>query len=531
MLRFRVLRVRIQWHLYNHLVRPVTGGARGTNCWSCVMASSNWLLCACAVVMIGVECDAAVRYVNAGLTTGANNGTSWANAYRGSTGLASALAAAQTNDEIWVAAGTYIPAAAGNRAATFTLKANVDLYGGFAGGESDRSLRQPLDNVTILSGDLLGNDAGTSNRGENAYHVLTATTSTIAGVDIFGFTIRGGTSDAAANADRGGGLIMLGGSQVNFTDCVFTQNSCSFGGGAAYINGSTARFTQCTFSNNVGGAFGGAFDTNDAVTTFSSCVFKGNSAGRAGGLEVYGPNGRSFIYNSLFQGNTASGNNGGGALWIGQGAQCTIVNATITGNAASAGLCGGVQSSSNVTLRNSIVWGNSGTSANIGTQQMNTSNTVLVEYSCVAGGRAGTGNIASDPLLLASASLRWGSPCIDAASGGFLGGDFATDLASKPREVDDPAKADTGVAFQQRGVPDMGAFEFQRSSCVADVASGGGGTPDGAVTIEDLLQYLVWFESGDVSADLDNGTASGVPDEGVEISDLLYFLGRFEGGC
>lgn len=473
----------------------------------------------------------AVRYVNAGLTTGSNNGTSWANAYRGSTALTTALAAAQGNDEIWVAAGTYIPAAAGNRSATFTLKANVDLYGGFAGGESDRSQRLPLVNVTTLSGDLMGNDAGTSNRGENAYHVLSATNSTIIGVDIFGFTVRAGTADAAANADRGGGLIMLGGAQVNFTDCVFTQNSCTFGGGAAYINGSTARFTRCTFANNAGGAFGGAFDTNDATTTFSSCVFNGNSAGRAGGLEVYGPNGRSFVYNSLFQGNTATGNNGGGALWIGQSAQCTLVNVTVVGNAANTGLCGGVQSSSNVTVRNSVIWGNTGTSANLSTRQVNTSGTAVVEYSCVAGGRTGTGNIATDPVLLTSGSLRWGSPCIDAASGVFLGGDFAADLAGKPRELDDPAKTDTGVAFQQRGVPDMGAYEFQRSSCVADVASGGGATPDGAITIEDLLQYLAWFENGDVAADVDNGAASGVPDEGVEISDLLYFLGRFEGGC
>jgi Right handed beta helix region len=495
------------------------------------MLSHAWLWCACAVVACAAESVAAVRYVNAGLTTGSNTGTSWANAYRGPTGLATALNAALANDEIWVAAGTYIPAVAGNRAATFTLKANVDLYGGFAGGESARTQRLPLTNVTILSGDLAGNDAGSSNRGENSHHVMSALSSAITGVDIFGFTIRGGTADAAANADRGGGLIMLAGAQVNFTDCIFTQNSCTFGGGAGYINASTARFTRCTFSNNSGGAFGGAFDTNDASTTFSACVFSGNTAGRAGGLEVFGPSGRSFIYNTLFQGNTATGNNGGGALWIGQTAQCTIANGTIVGNAASTGLCGGVQSSSTLTMRNSIVWNNTGTSASLGTRQMNTSGTAVVEYSCVAGGRVGTGNIASDPILLANGSLRWGSPCIDAANGALLAGDFATDLAQKPREVNDPATPDTGVAFLQRGMPDMGAFEFQRSSCVADVASGSGATPDGAITIEDLLQYLSWFESGNAGADVDNGAGGGVPDEGVEISDLLYLLGRFEGGC
>lgn len=35
------------------------------------------------------------------------------------------------------------------------------------------------------------------------------------------------------------------------------------------------------------------------------------------------------------------------------------------------------------------------------------------------------------------------------------------------------------------------------------------GTPDGGVTIDDLLYYLFVFEQGDLSADVDDGTASG----------------------
>lgn len=68
--------------------------------------------------------------------------------------------------------------------------------------------------------------------------------------------------------------------------------------------------------------------------------------------------------------------------------------------------------------------------------------------------------------------------------------------------------------------------------CPADVDDGTGtGTPDGGVTIDDLLYYLEIFEAGSVNADLDDGTFTGTPDGGVTIDDLLYFLEHFEAGC
>lgn len=68
--------------------------------------------------------------------------------------------------------------------------------------------------------------------------------------------------------------------------------------------------------------------------------------------------------------------------------------------------------------------------------------------------------------------------------------------------------------------------------CPADLDNGSGtGTPDGGVTVEDLLYYLAVYESGGARADLDNGTGSGTPDGGVTIEDLLYFVGRYYTGC
>ena len=68
--------------------------------------------------------------------------------------------------------------------------------------------------------------------------------------------------------------------------------------------------------------------------------------------------------------------------------------------------------------------------------------------------------------------------------------------------------------------------------CVADVDDGSGvGTPDGGVTIDDLLYYLQIFEAGALAADVDDGSGTGTRDGGVTIDDLLYYLIRFEGGC
>jgi hypothetical protein len=69
-------------------------------------------------------------------------------------------------------------------------------------------------------------------------------------------------------------------------------------------------------------------------------------------------------------------------------------------------------------------------------------------------------------------------------------------------------------------------------TCPTDLDNGSGtGTPDQAVTIDDLLFFLARFELGAPAADLDNGTFTGTPDGAVSIDDLLYFLVNFEQGC
>ncbi len=101
------------------------------------------------------------------------------------------------------------------------------------------------------------------------------------------------------------------------------------------------------------------------------------------------------------------------------------------------------------------------------------------------------------------------------------------------------AVSDNGMVIVGFGLNPSGVREAWRAAlgpdvppCVADVDDGSGtGTPDGGVTIVDLLYYLVLFDAGDIRADVDDGSGTGTRDGGVTIEDLLYFLVRFDQGC
>ena len=94
----------------------------------------------------------ATRYFVA-KTGNSSDGRSWANAF---TRVQDALVAANSGDEIWVATGVYTPG--NNESDTFKLKIGIALYGGFIGTETQRTQRNWEANLTILSGDIDGDD-------------------------------------------------------------------------------------------------------------------------------------------------------------------------------------------------------------------------------------------------------------------------------------------------------------------------------------------------------------------------------------
>lgn len=470
------------------------------------------LLLACAAVSAGAisaEALSAIRYVDGSLSTGAGNGTSWADAYRGPTALSAAIAASASGDEIWVKAGTYKPSATGSRTASFAMRTGVGIYGGFAGTESQRDERDIAANETTLSGDLLGNDTtSTATFTDNSYHVVLGS-SVAATAVLDGFTIRAGNANLASNNnDKGGGILVLSGGQPTVRNCRFIANRCTFGGGAGYIFGAGGTFTRCDFIDNVGGTYGGAFDCNNTNVTWESCLFRNNVASRAGAIESFGSS-QSRVTNCIFVGNRATGSNGGAAMWIGTSSQVTMRNCTVYANTATSLAGGIINTSGSSTVANCIFWANTGpggtTSAN---QIRNNGGSTSVSYSIVQGGFTGTGNLNADPQFVDAAAgdfrLSETSPALDSGANASVPTGVTTDFAGNPRFVDSPA-ADSGSGTAP--VVDRGALEWQPSApaCPSDIT--GDGTSDGF----DLAALLSAWGSAGGDADINgDGTVNGL---------------------
>ncbi len=203
-----------------------------------------------------------IIYVNINVSGGANNGTSWANAYNN---LATAIDNASEGKQIWVAKGTYEPAIFSG---SFSMKNNVAIYGGFAGGETSLGQRNYMANLTILRGDytILNNNNG-----------LTAT------AILDGFTITG-TND------------YNDGKCVNFNVSPTIRN--------------------CVFT----GASNGIFNRN-SFPTIINCSFVAN---RSNGISNI--NSSPTIVNCLIAGNSQSG------IYNEASSSSIIVNTTIAGN-------------------------------------------------------------------------------------------------------------------------------------------------------------------------------------------------------
>jgi len=341
--------------------------------------------------------------------TGANNGSSWEEAYRY---LQDALTDANDSPkpiEIRVAQGVYTPDRGngyvrGDKQAKFFLKNGITLKGGFAGSEADNpNARNWRTYKTVLSGDLGGNDERRlENFKENSDHVIWCIEGDATAV-LDGFTITGGYA-----TDRIGGGLLNYLASPTIERCVFFDNYASQGGGMANRH-SSPTVTACTFTGNyapLGG--GGMYNTDQSHPIVQSCVFHDNFTRYLGGGGMYSGASNPTVTDCFFVRNRAPF--GGGMYNV--AANPVISNCTFSHNwVPSWGAGMQNEGGARPTVTNCILWGNT-------PDQMRTfsgsGGTVIVTYSNVQGGHPGQGNIDVDPLLTPDGHLRAGSPCVNA---------------------------------------------------------------------------------------------------------------------
>lgn len=398
--------------------------------------------------------------------TGAATGRTWDDAFPE---LRDALAVASADDEIWVAEGIYKPSASSATAQFLTLD-GLAIRGGFSGDETDLDEADPAAHLTILSGDIDGDDTvdahgitlgyldhgpGGGNTSVPLVSIPANTSATLSGLVICG------AASSGIQTNSGATLVL--------TDCVVRGNQRTGDGGGLNALGSTHTISDTRFLQNYASAHGGAI-RNGATTstmTLDRCVLAGNASGSNGGAYAVkggGSGNRNIrLRDCLLTGNSAA--NDGGAIhsWVG-GTTMYLTNCTLAANHA-AGEGGSIfwLYGVGVIANNTLVWGNSSAPA-IKTENFATA---TWKYCLIEGsdgsaawdatelGTDGGNNLDADPLFV---SLP------DAASAPTLDGDFTFDITSPAFDAGSDSLSTSSVdlvgqARVRYAAIDLGAYE------------------------------------------------------------------------
>jgi hypothetical protein len=349
----------------------------------------------------------------------------------------------------------------------------------------------------------------------------------------------------------GGAVESRSGPSPTLIRCSFIRNETldlSFNGGGAYLAvfEGTSTLRNCSFTENQSARQGGAiWILRGAHADLTACSFFGNAA-RDGSAVAFTADAQGALTNCQFAGNVSIAPTPS-ALSVSQGSfgpsSATIYNCTFASNVAISGDSAiGVFDQSTLSGYNCIFWGNFPNSAFF---QFN--DTLTLSYSSFGSpwNGPGEGNITADPGFVrdpfdggdgwpddadtpgderadndyGNLRLARSSPCIDAGDNAVLAPDILTDLAGDPRFHNDPWTPDTGLPDPARidlPIVDMGAFEFQQSSCPADFNA------DAQLNSQDFFDFLAAFFAGEADFNADGMTNS---------QDFFDFLTAFFNGC
>ena len=273
-----------------------------------------------------------ITYVNHA-AGGANDGTSWLNAY---TNLNTAITNTASG-EIWVAQGTYKPTTGTDRTISFTLKNNVVIYGGFNGTEVSLSQRDYEDNETIMSGDI----GVASDTSDNSYHVIYvngSVSSINSSAVLDGVTVSGGNAgEGTLPNNQGGGIFLYDNASPTIRNCKVKSNRALVAGGGMSVNSMCDPVIENTiFESNVAYEGGGIYAFTSAMTTstinIKSCIFKENKGGFSSAFHCSGID--VTITNSLFYENRAGDllYEDGGTIYAENDNTLSVYNSTIADN-------------------------------------------------------------------------------------------------------------------------------------------------------------------------------------------------------
>jgi hypothetical protein len=491
-----------------------------------------------------------IIYVKKGST--GTNGLSWGDALSELSDAitkanATNASVAGTITDIWVAAGTYYPTAVpewgGTRDQAFIMPANIKVYGGFVGTESNVTQRDYLTNETILSGDLGADNSA----GNNAYHVV-AYSGNVGTAELNGFTIKDGYADDGAtktfngnsiNRNTGAGIVCHTSSpslqNLKISNCYTNDN-----GAGVFCYQSSPTINNCQiFSNQAAREGGGIFITDSSAPYISNCKIYNNaiSNSNGGGFKCKN-NCNAQIFNCLFYGNTATGS--GGAI-DNDGGVLNLINSTIVNNSVSVSYGNGggvfVESGNTLNIKNCIIWGNT-VNGSVNNADGSNGSTLNFTTSLVES-KTATGIISNSNPLFCNVgtndyTLTKFSPAIN--KGTNSANALTTDLAGNTR-------------IYNSGTIDLGAYEYQANVptyaaaangvlYVKKGATGGGsswsdaiGELSDALLVSEMISGVsqIWTAAGTYYPDNTAGTGSTSRDKSFNLLSNIKLYGGFAG--